>query len=72
MNTTLKLYALDYSQAKTYLLTFAFIAGNLILPQITHLIPRGGLIFLPIYFFTLIGAYKYVWKVGLLTALFFP
>ena len=72
MNTTLKLYALDYSQAKTYLLTFAFIAGNLILPQITHLIPRGGLIFLPIYFFTLIGAYKYGWKVGLLTALFSP
>lgn len=27
---------------------------------------------LPIYFFTLIGAYKYGWKVGLLTALLSP
>ena len=27
---------------------------------------------MPIYFFTLIGAYKYGWKVGLLTAIFSP
>jgi len=27
---------------------------------------------LPIYFFTLVGAYKYGWKVGLLTAVFSP
>ena len=27
---------------------------------------------LPIYFFTLIAAYKYGWKVGLLTAVFSP
>jgi len=36
------------------------------------LIPNGGLILLPIYFFTLIAAYKYGWKVGLLTAVFSP
>ena len=27
---------------------------------------------MPIYFFTLIGAYKFGWKVGLLTAVFSP
>ena len=38
------------------------------LPQLFHLIPQGGITWLPIYFFTLIGAYKFGWKVGLLTA----
>lgn len=37
-----------------------------------HLIPGGGLIWLPIYFFTLIAAYKYGLAVGLLTALASP
>lgn len=72
MDKTVKLYSLQYSDAKTYLMALVFIAGNIILPQLCHLIPQGGLIFLPIYFFTLIGAYKYGWKVGLLTAMFSP
>jgi len=72
MDKTVKLYSLQYSDVKTYLMAFVFIAGNIILPQLSHLIPQGGLIFLPIYFFTLIGAYKYGWKVGLLTAMFSP
>jgi hypothetical protein len=46
--------------------------GNIALPQIFHLIPQGGIIWLPIYFFMLVGAYKYGWKVGLLTAVLFP
>lgn len=69
---TLKLYSLNYKEAKTYLVASAFVVGNILLPQLFHLIPRGGLIFLPIYFFTLIAAYKYGWKVGLLTAVFSP
>lgn len=72
MDKTVKLYSLQYSDVKTYLMALVFIAGNIILPQLCHLIPQGGLIFLPIYFFTLIGAYKYGWKVGLLTAMFSP
>lgn len=72
MDKTVKLYSLQYSDVKTYLMAFVFIAGNIILPQLCHLISQGGLIFLPIYFFTLIGAYKYGWKVGLLTAMFSP
>lgn len=49
-----------------------FTAGNIILPQLCHLMPQGGLIWLPIYFFTLVAAYKYGWKAGLLTAMLSP
>ena len=70
--TALKLYTLQYTQVKTYLMASAFILGNMLLPQLCHLIPQGGFIFLPIYFFTLIGSYKYGWQVGLMTAIFSP
>ena len=66
--TAVKLYSLDYRDAKTYLAAALFVAGNIVLPQICHLVPQGGLRWLPIYFFTLVGAYKYGWRVGLLTA----
>jgi hypothetical protein len=39
---------------------------------LAHLIPGGGLMLLPIYFFTLIGAYKYGIHVGILTAVLSP
>lgn len=73
MNTsTVKLHSLGYSQAKTYTTAALFILGNIALPQLCHLIPQGGAILLPIYFFTLLGAYKYGWRVGLLTAMVSP
>lgn len=70
--TTLKLYSLEYKEAKTYLAASLFVLGNIAMPQIFHLMPQGGVVWLPIYFFTLIGAYKYGWKVGLLTAVASP
>jgi thiamine transporter ThiT len=70
--TSLRFYSLNYSQAKTYLLAAVFVAGNVVLPQLCHLVPQGGLTLLPIYFFTLVGAYKYGWKAGLLTAILSP
>ena len=70
--TSIKLYALNFTQAKTYVVAALFILGNIALPQLCHLVPQGGMILLPIYFFTLIGAYKYGWKVGLLTAVLSP
>ena len=79
--TAVKLYSLDYRDAKTYLAAALFVAGNIVLPQICHLVPQGGLRWLPIYFalrqqisyfFTLVGAYKYGWRVGLLTAVLSP
>lgn len=69
---SLKLYTLSYKEAKTYLIATLFVLGNVVLPQICHLIPNGGLTLLAIYFFTLIAAYKYGWKVGLLTAILSP
>ena len=70
--TSLKLYSLDYGQIKTYQVAGLFLAGNIVLPQLAHLLPQGGITWLPIYFFTLVGAYKYGWMAGLLTALLSP
>jgi hypothetical protein len=72
MSTTAKLYTLNLVNTKTYLFAVIFVVGNLLLPQLAHLVPQGGFIFLPIYFFTLIAAYKYGIHVGLLTALLSP
>lgn len=71
-NTTVNLYAYNYREAKTYLVAALFVLGNIALPQLFHLVPKGGMIWLPIYFFTLVGAYKYGWRVGLLTAVASP
>ena len=70
--TTVKLYSLEYNQLRTYWAVTLFVAGNMILPQLCHLVPQGGIRWLPIYFFTLVGAYKYGWRVGLLTAVLSP
>lgn len=72
MNTEIQLYSYGYTEKRTYPTALLFAAGNIILPQIFHLFPHGGTIWLPIYFFTLVGAYKYGWKVGLLIALLSP
>lgn len=72
METTVKLYSLEYREAKTYSLAALFVAGNIVLPQLCHLVQLGGPTMLPIYFFTLVGAYKYGWRAGLLTALASP
>ena len=70
--TTAKLYSFNLSNAKTYLLASLFVVGNLVFPQLAHQLPNGGFILLPIYFFTLIAAYKYGIHVGMLTAILSP
>ena len=72
MNHTVKLYSLDYSYVRTYWAAGLFVLGNMALPYLFHLIPQGGMTWLPIYFFTLVGAYKCGWRVGLLTAVVSP
>ena len=71
-NATVKLYSLSWAEMRTYLFALLFVAGNILLPQLCHLVPQGGLILLPIYFFTLIAAYKYGLNVGLMTAVLSP
>ncbi len=72
MSATVKLYSLNLSNVRTYLFAALFIIGNMLFPQLAHFIPGGGLMLLPIYFFTLIGAYKYGLHVGILTAVLSP
>ena len=72
MENTINLYTLSYRDVKTYWMALLFVGGNILLPQLCHLVPQGGATWLPIYFFTLVGAYKYGWKVGLLTAIASP
>ncbi|MDE7101366.1 MAG: ECF transporter S component [Bacteroidales bacterium] len=70
--TNIQPITLSFKQAKTYAVASLFIVGNIVLPQLCHLIPQGGLRWLPIYFFTLTGAFLYGRNVGLLTALISP
>lgn len=69
---TATLYCWNFSQARTWLAAALFALGNLVLPQLCHTVHMGGPTWLPIYLFTLVGAYKYGWRVGLLTAIASP
>ena len=72
MEANVRLYALNYDEVKTYLWATVFVACNLVLPQLFHLIPQGGVIFSPLSLVILAGAYKFGWKTGLLAALASP
>ncbi|MBR6320013.1 MAG: ECF transporter S component [Prevotella sp.] len=72
METTVRLYAFNYDEAKTYLWALVFVACNLVLPQVFHLIPQGGVMFSPLSLVILAGAYKFGWKTGLLAAVLSP
>ena len=63
---------LTLGNIRTYLFAALFAVGNVVLPQLCHLLPQGGLIFQPIYFFTLIAACRFGWRVALLTAVVSP
>lgn len=67
MTNTLKL-----SQTRLYVSSALFVAANIALPHLFHLIPGGGVMFLPIYFFTLIAAMRYGVYAGVLTAVMTP
>ena len=69
---SVKLYSLRYDDVRTYIAAALFVLGNIALPQLCHAVPNGGRMLLPIYFFTLIAAYKYGWRAGLLTAVASP
>lgn len=72
MVISFKSYSLKPLEIQTYLFSSIFIIGNILLPQLAHLLPNGGLVLLPIYFFTLIAAYKYGLYLGIFTALASP
>lgn len=72
MERSVKLHSLSFGSLRTYVTALLLVAGNIALPQLFHLVPQGGVTWLPIYFFTLVGAWAYGWRVGLLTALASP
>ena len=72
METSVKLYAFNYDEVKTYLWAAVFVACNMVLPHLFHLIPQGGVIFAPLSFVILAGSYKFGWKTGLLAAVLSP
>lgn len=57
-------YGLNELRMYVFAMLFAF--GNIALPYVAHQFQLSGRIFLPIYLFILIGAYKYGWKVGVI------
>ncbi len=63
---------LDFVHWQFYVYTLLFVGGNLFFPWLAHNFALGGPVFLPIYFFVLIGAYKFGWRVGVLTAILSP
>lgn len=71
-STEIQYRSLSFTNSRTYFLAAIFIIGNLLLPQLLHLVPQGGNVWLPIFFFTLVAAYRCGWKVGLLTAIASP
>ena len=62
----------ETQQCETYLFALLFVAVTLHFHNYAILVPYGGPTLLPIYFFTLIAAYKYGFLVGLLTAILSP
>ena len=74
MSTATSFYPVrsQWSDVRTYFFVWLFATGNIILPQLCHLIPSGGQMLLPIYFFTLIASYKFGLRVGLATAILSP
>ena len=63
---------MSYRDSRAYMTAALFVVGNIVLPQLCHLVPQGGLVWLPIYFFTLVAAYKFGLTAGLLTAIASP
>jgi hypothetical protein len=64
--------ALGLRDLRLYAFVAVFTVGNLVAPMVVHSIPQGGLIFLPIFFFTLVAGYRFGFTAGALTGLASP
>lgn len=63
---------LHFFSLKLYLVSSLFITGNLVLPIVAHYFGLAGQVFLPIYFFSLLGGLLFGWRCGLLVGLLSP
>jgi hypothetical protein len=64
--------ALGLRDLRLYGFVAALSFGNLAAPMAVHALPQGGLIFLPIFFFTLVAGYRFGFVAGALTGLASP
>lgn len=64
--------SLQLDDLRLYAAVAAMVAGNLLLPFAFHQFPGGGLMFLPIYFFTLVAGWRYGARAAVATALLSP
>lgn len=71
-NNSVTIYSLSPADVRAYALALALAVGNVLLPMLCHLVPDGGKIFLPVFFFTFVGAYKYGFTVGLAAGILSP
>lgn len=72
ITSALRPRTLSFSDLKLYLFGALFIAGNVVLPSLFHRFGMAGQVFLPLYFFSLVGGLTYGWRCGLLTGMFSP
>ena len=66
------MFTLAFNETRTYLWSAVFILCNLVLPQVCHLIPEGGIVLAPLSFVIMAGAYYFGWKPALLAAVLSP
>lgn len=72
IGTSVKLYSWRYTEVRTWMAALLFVACNIVLPQLFHLLPQGGVVFAPLSFIILVGAYKLGWRPALLVAMVSP
>ena len=72
MNTIAKTLSDRALRLETWLYAALFIAANVLLPQLFHLLGLGGAIFIPILFFTLLAAVRYGAVCAVVTATLSP
>ncbi len=72
METNARLYTLNFNEVRTYGVSALFVLANLLLPQLCHLLPQGGIILAPLSLVMLVGAYKFGWKAAVLAAVVSP
>jgi hypothetical protein len=70
--TTLQSVAWSRMGWKSYGVATLFVLGSLMLTQLCHLLPQGGAMLLPLYFFTLLATSCYGWGMGLSVAMIAP
>lgn len=72
MNSQSQLGVLTLRDYSTYLWMLAFVAGNVLGPQLCHIVPMVGKMLLPIMLFTMIAAVRFGLSCAMLTAIVSP